>query len=262
MLKVTDEDSSKLSASDQLLRSNVLNTIRKYEEALLLQHHKVDVAFLNDDECRKSIETAKPKLLTYFDKELVGKYKADICRIAELYLRGGYYSDVDLEVIEPLIFLENSVVEFATVLETGDFGSAGFFQAFTAGSKGHLIFSYALEEMLQFYVAKKMDTGVNLGPVTLRAAYEKYVAETKTKSGSTSSGSSSSKSDKLLLLREEKLEGDLKRRYSPQYVTPQRPVYNKQGWGCNFVIHDGSRPYFFSRVVGAKPNNIDGAGCW
>jgi len=271
LLKVKDEDSSHLSTSDGFLRSNVLKTIHKYEKASFLQKQtKVEVAFLDDDECRKSIETAKSQLVAYFEKEQVGKYKADICRIAELYLRGGYYFDVDLEVIEPLIFLANTnnyekdddraVVEFATVLETGDFGGAGFFQAFTAGSKGHPIFAYALEEMLQFYVAaKKRDSVVNLGPVTLRAAYNKYVAEMKMESGSTSSGRSISS---LLLLHEDKLEGDLKRRYSPQYVTPQRPVHDAPGWGCNYVVHDDNRPYFFSRAVGAKRTNAHGAGCW
>lgn len=179
--------------------------------------------------------------------EPVGKYRADMCRIASLYVHGGYYFDVDLQVITPIQGL-SSKINFITSRETGDFGSSGFFQAFTAATPGHAILKQALQEMLEFY--KDQHSGGSgthqLGTTTLRRAHDKIVRMCPTKR------------QNVWLLQESHLD-------SPQQfpsVKRQQPQSVHTGYGCNFVVNDGTTAYFFSRAIGAKSNNIDGGGCW
>jgi hypothetical protein len=40
--------------------------------------------FLNDADCLLAIHAAKPALLNYYDTEVHGSWKADICRVAAL----------------------------------------------------------------------------------------------------------------------------------------------------------------------------------
>ena len=68
---------------------------------------------------------------------------------------------------------------------------------------------------------------------------------------------------RIVLLEESKLEGSLRKRNDYFSKLPkQQPSSSGSGWGCNFVVHSDDRPYFFSRTMGAKRSNINGAGCW
>ncbi|GMI11343.1 hypothetical protein TrLO_g7772 [Triparma laevis f. longispina] len=58
----------------------------------------------------------EPRLLPYFINEKLGMFKADMCRVAALYLNGGYYLDIDLGVVEPIIF-DNPRIKFSTMRE-------------------------------------------------------------------------------------------------------------------------------------------------
>ena len=62
-----------------------------------------DVLFFDDRECLEMIRKVEPRLILPFELEIDGSYKADICRMAALYAYGGYYFDVDIEVIQPLL---------------------------------------------------------------------------------------------------------------------------------------------------------------
>jgi hypothetical protein len=74
-------------------------------------------------------------------KKEKGMYKADICRVAELYLNGGYYFDVDLLAVHSVSPADS--VRFATVRGQG-WPKHGFFQAFTARAPGHPILKKVL----------------------------------------------------------------------------------------------------------------------
>jgi hypothetical protein len=63
-----------------LLYENVQKTIQTYREAW--SEPDAPVWFLDDDDCRSAIYAAKQELVTYFDRELRGSWKADICRVA------------------------------------------------------------------------------------------------------------------------------------------------------------------------------------
>jgi hypothetical protein len=48
-----------------------------------------------------------PRLLEYFNKEKRGSWRSDICRVADLYLKGGYYMDNDMRAVEAIVFPDN-----------------------------------------------------------------------------------------------------------------------------------------------------------
>jgi Glycosyltransferase sugar-binding region containing DXD motif len=99
----------RLTDSFKATYNNVLSTIRIYISSF---NGNAEVVFLDNKRCRRIIDETYPKLTRYFDNER-GKFKSDICRISELYLRGGYYFDVDLETLSP--FKIPNDVSFATV---------------------------------------------------------------------------------------------------------------------------------------------------
>jgi hypothetical protein len=45
-----------------------------------------------------------PRLLEYFNKEKRGSWRSDICRVADLYLKGGYYMDNDMRAVRAIVF--------------------------------------------------------------------------------------------------------------------------------------------------------------
>jgi hypothetical protein len=206
---------------------NIQRTIAMYREAW--GEPDAPVWFLDDDDCRAAIYAAKPTLLVYFDREIHGSFKADICREAALYLTGGYYFDIDMEVVNT--WIPNPNVSFATVDEPNQ---SDFFQSFLASEKEGRLMGEALDQILIFYENKKVRKGVLLGPKTLKWAYESVPILER---GETA------------ILQEESAVLDLK-------VDALLRVEGV-GFGCNMVVMDPStnERLFYSRIVGA------GKGC-
>lgn len=153
------------SKTPTLLYQNVEHTIRMYREAW--GNPIAPVWFLDDEQCRLAIYTAKPHLLPFYNRETLGAFKSDICRMAALYLTGGYYFDEDMQVIKA--FTVDSNVKFATV-ETLD--EKHFFQSFIASEREGRVLKKSLSEMLLFYETKRARTHVLLGPDTLKWSYD------------------------------------------------------------------------------------------
>jgi mannosyltransferase OCH1-like enzyme len=121
---------------------------------------------LTDEDCRLAINATKPELLFYFNEERNGSYKADICRVAALYLKGGFYFDVDMEVVQA--FLPDSNATFVTVYNPK---RMAFFQSFLATEPGNRILREAFDVMLDYYRQNKVDSvSLRLGPASLFAA--------------------------------------------------------------------------------------------
>jgi hypothetical protein len=144
---------------------NVQKTIKMYREAW--GEPDAPVWFLDDDDCRSAIYAAKPTLVAYFDREPRGSWKADICRVAALYLTGGYYFDVDMEAVNPWIPSRN--VTFATAVDPI---GIRYFQSFLASEQKGQVIEEALDEMLLFYEIQKSRSNSYIGPDTLMWAFE------------------------------------------------------------------------------------------
>mmetsp|Transcript_29220 Transcript_29220/g.61658 ORF Transcript_29220/g.61658 Transcript_29220/m.61658 type:complete len:476 (+) Transcript_29220:133-1560(+) len=175
------------------LTSNVLNTISTYQSFWETKDankakstsnqdtntnpkkEEVVVSFLSDSACLDVITKVEPRLSKHFEGEDKGEFKADICRVAELYVHGGYYFDIDIGVVKPINFdifplpsskpdifynlkaindtslqqpsSKEDIVTFASIWNK----KGRFFQAFTAATPGHPVLKRSLEYMVAYY---------------------------------------------------------------------------------------------------------------
>ena len=125
------------------LYNNVQRTIQMYSEFWNQSTSEVNIMFLDNKECLKLIEQVEPRLAQPFLFEPNGAYKGDICRIAALYLCGGYYFDVDIEALEPL--KPKPHIDFITAFDPH---KKGFFQAVLATSPSHPVLKLTFDSMI------------------------------------------------------------------------------------------------------------------
>ena len=129
---------------------NIYHTIRTYAVDLWQGRAPVHLWFLNNTECLNILQRVEPRLVSHFRREKEGKYKGDLCRMAALFLKGGYYIDVDMKAIQPIALESNTT--FASVNST-----QGFFNSFVASKPRHPIVYYSLQLMLRFYQNRTRD---------------------------------------------------------------------------------------------------------
>ena len=234
----------------EIFYNNIINTRDVYISAW--NDPNARTIFLDNDGCREYISQAEPRLVEYFDKEETGMFKADICRVAVLYMIGGYYFDIDLGALEAVKLEPNCT--FATVKEAvKDFNcqkgcpkdpemlaviqeqlwkahEGNFFQAFLASAPGHPILRGALKYMLLHYQGKKSAQGM-LGVNTLGTAYKEIEP--------------SERGIVRILQEFENIEG--KEGYYPGYQQ------KGEGCCCQHIVHDSKerKVYFYSRIVGS-----------
>ncbi|KAL7560948.1 hypothetical protein ACA910_022436 [Epithemia clementina (nom. ined.)] len=120
------------------LYKNVQNTIHTYRQALIQQQQQqegeeptarrfrsershdtsnssssnynssiVSVLFLTNYNCCSLVYQAHADLALYFDRTQNGKHRADMCRLAALYIHRGYYFDVDLTALHEAMIPQN-----------------------------------------------------------------------------------------------------------------------------------------------------------
>jgi mannosyltransferase OCH1-like enzyme len=124
------------------LYNNVQNTIHVYSKAWNIPVEEMDIMFIDDPLCLTLIPQVEPRLLEFFQLEPKGSFKADICRVAALYLYGGYYFDVDIQVLK--VLQPNPDTDFIT----SNCGNHQFFQAVMALAPHHLLARATLDSML------------------------------------------------------------------------------------------------------------------
>lgn len=111
-------------------------------------YRDMEIEFLDDAGCSKAIETVhSAALAAYFEKETFGPYKSDLCRLAQLYMRGGYYMDNDLEVISDMRDLIPAKASFVTAVHP----RWDVFQGIIAAAPGHPVLMKALNMTFEYY---------------------------------------------------------------------------------------------------------------
>jgi hypothetical protein len=222
--------------SSLLYYQNVQRTIQMYRDEW--QEPEAPVWFLNDTDCRSAIHAVRPELLPYFEYERDGAWRADMCRIAALYLSGGYYFDVDMEVVQP--FVPSNSTSFVTVKADAAPGDQKFFQSFLASAPKSRILEQALEEMLEYYRKQRTHLSTHLmGPETLKWAFDMVPEHER---------------GKVRLLKESGYHVN-----STVLNLPQSRR-NAVGAFCNFLVQDPDtlQTHFYSRIVGIPKKCMDG----
>ena len=164
---------------------------------------------------------------------------------AALYLHGGYYFDVDIEVIDP-VMLDRDGLEFASVYNAE---RAYFFQAFIAVPAKSPIMKGAMDAMvdaysgeLQYRYEKHLNDAVYLmGCITLYYAYEDYKMK---------------ENEKHLILAESNPfdePGTLSHNVIRKLVNHDAGSRLGMGKDCNYVVEDRFNEqgvYFWSHNIG------------
>ena len=129
--------------------NNIVKTIHAYHD-VWNNDTEMEVHFLIDSDCTDLLkqvdEELNLSLTNAFLGESHGQFKADLCRIAALYLHGGYYFDIDMEVVQPLLLDDN--VSFSTAVATL---FPVFFQSYLASIPRHPIIRHNLDTMDEYY---------------------------------------------------------------------------------------------------------------
>jgi mannosyltransferase OCH1-like enzyme len=152
--------------------NNIVKSIDAYR-ILWNNDTEMKVNFLVDDNCTDLLDQIDQELnLTLgkaFRNENQGQFKADLCRLAALYLNGGYYFDIDMEVIQPILL--NDDISFSSAMATL---FPVFFQSYLASTARHPILRSNLDTMEEFYrgegECKAQNTGI-IGCCTLMTAW-------------------------------------------------------------------------------------------
>mmetsp|Transcript_78066 Transcript_78066/g.141960 ORF Transcript_78066/g.141960 Transcript_78066/m.141960 type:complete len:421 (-) Transcript_78066:155-1417(-) len=126
-----------------------------------------EVEFLDDEGCHALIEQVHSKeLADFYDVELEGMYKSDVCRLAQLLKHGGYYMDTDLDVMLDMRKILPKDVAFASVIALPWKGYKDpweMFQAFLAAAPDHPVIRTALDKCLDFYAWSDPDLASEMG---------------------------------------------------------------------------------------------------
>ena len=222
---------NKLQGMPPLLKANVHKTIRIYKEMLYKKWKQdVNVNIYDDTQCRPILAEVFPKLVPYFDTEKKGMYRGDMCRVALLWKYGGYYFDLDIEVIRPVDLSLD--VEFASSFEYPRHGQVrGIFQAFLASRSKHPILMKSFDKMLLWY-ERPGERGTIMGTEAMFHAYN----ETKNRG-------------RTVMLEEAKGNSELGLKdWSTRLMSSE---------GCLMIVRSSeshSLPYFYSRILGIEPS--------
>jgi mannosyltransferase OCH1-like enzyme len=177
------------------------------------------VHLLDTAACLNLLAVHYPKLIPYFGN-LRASFKSDICRVAELYARGGYYFDVDMLAVWPYV----PRAETTTVLATcADNRPTCYSQSFLASEPGRPILMESLQTMHMISTGQIKTPGY--GTAAMSIAHQNVPDR------------------RVHVLRETHAVSGIHEPWALQL--PQR----KKRY-CNYVVHDADVLLFYSRVYG------------
>lgn len=211
------------------LYANILDIIKHYQS-----HWRSPpmVLYSGAKECHDAITKVKPELLEHYRMEKYGPHRSDICRLAQLYLNGGYYMDNDTKILKP--FVVEGKITFSTVI---GISNIHFSQGFIAATPQHPILKIALDLTLQHYQGFHMRNGIDYssdtGTKILYDAYHEAIAH------------NAALKDETLLLQEKILK---KTRYMEQVPFPVKRSINY----CTAGFLFNNEVYMLARAPGTS----------
>jgi hypothetical protein len=166
-------EESTLDKEEKSLAENVRHSIQVHDDGSSTQ-----VLFWTDNECIESLRRVYPSLISFFQNETQGMFKADICRGSALYENGGFYLDVDVGVRHSLWLDLRTTTEFVTARVHQQSHYPGhFFQAIIGSKPKSPVLLRYLRLFEKHYTGVERVTKGPLGVILLKRAWD-YVSET------------------------------------------------------------------------------------
>jgi len=145
-----------------------------------------EYVFYDDERCRKFLkENYDKKVLEAFDLLIPGAYKADLFRLCELYVNGGYYADVFMINLEPLSYFEKYDVDCILVKDREKIYPNSIYNAFLACKAKDPLIHYLIEKTVDNVLKKNIGSGPLdiTGPVFLGKHFLQYLKQKDIKTG-------------------------------------------------------------------------------
>lgn len=154
--------------SFDMLRKETRENIQK----ILTASPQIRMRWFGDDACGWYIfKHYGVELFKFFKGENRGSLRGDMCRTAVLLREGGFYLDLDVELLMPLDKLIDNATTFASVYEYPEKHRGGILNAVIAAEPGSPVLSRTMAEMRTWYrqPTKQRPNGtyVHMGPITL-----------------------------------------------------------------------------------------------
>lgn len=191
-----------IDMGNQTLSSKIMGAMRANIKEIMKINKLTEnqIEWADDHDCAELIEHVHSKeLRAAFENEGKGEYKSDICRLAQLAERGGYYVDNDMQAVQDMHQYIPAHTSFVSVIAA--WNSHGdpddqekpyknirdeLFNSFIGAAPGHPIIQRALNLTLEHYSKKNVSVPSDLvrlekevemsrwdlGPSILRQAYE------------------------------------------------------------------------------------------
>lgn len=215
----------------QIFYKNIVKSIDSYRNAWK-NDPNMTVKFLVDSNCTDLLKEVDQELNLSLSNSFLavtsGAFKSDLCRLAVLYLHGGYYFDIDMEVIQPILLGDE--ISFSSATSTI---RPVFFQSYLASTPRHPIIRRNLDTMEEYYRGEgqciKRKTRV-VGCCTLMTAWKQ-----------------TQKKGNVKILQEVLLNHEM---YDGAY---SNIPFRGQMKACHFIVHDPQlrQVYFYSRIQGS-----------
>lgn len=145
----------------------------------VLKNPSLDYRFMDDNACKNFIrDNFSDEVFVVYNSLPLGIMRADMWRLAVMYVHGGIYADTDTECIK---CIDELLKDKDTVIchehETGSFISNYFF----AAKPKHQLFKDAIDEMVRnFHIAFDINSKLlvqNFGMSSFQVAFNKYNIE-------------------------------------------------------------------------------------
>lgn len=138
----------------------------------------LSIRWLSDQACLEYLSKHfDDELVQIYRHEVHGAFRGDICRTAVLLREGGFYMDLDVELVVPLTALVDNATTFMAVYEAPEMNHGGMLNALMAVEPANAVMNATLGEIRRWYQQPANNTGW-MGPVTLLAGLNKVVRDT------------------------------------------------------------------------------------
>lgn len=123
--------------------------------------------YVGHSACRHAIRrTNEPEMLAYFNELPHGAVKADVCRVAVLFLEGGFYIDSDFDPVAPL---HTFVHKNSTLVTAVAVGTTKANMVILFALRGDAIIKQTIKKQVEWYTTPSVRDW-HMGPETLTRA--------------------------------------------------------------------------------------------